>query len=163
MSPDSRRLASYKIYVRSVLPGLVRATVEERLQPVEASLLGVMDDIVHVCFERLFRGYSDDHDVELNTEGNFSVPARKRTTANQHNNTSPDPNVAQFPTAASHTPLKIPTCSSPHQAYLFNNDLWIILLLRMAARILVNGCQHPIGLWIRQRKPVCLSRDSAPV
>ncbi|KAE9379384.1 hypothetical protein N431DRAFT_553617 [Stipitochalara longipes BDJ] len=63
LSPDSRELANYEVYVRRELPRLVRASVLEvfsrEMQPVEASLIANLVDTIQECQASLFRSYSE--------------------------------------------------------------------------------------------------------
>jgi len=63
MSPDSRDLASYENYIRRELPRLVRSHIEEavrrEMQPLEASLISSLVEIIQDCQDRVFRSYRE--------------------------------------------------------------------------------------------------------
>jgi hypothetical protein len=79
MSPDSRDIANYEDYIRRELPRLVRSNIEEavrrEMQPLEASLISNLVEIVQDCQDRVFRSYRETRGVSGELQMPTSIDA----------------------------------------------------------------------------------------
>lgn len=87
LSSDTDELADYEDYIRRELPSLVRRNIEETVrretQPLEASLIAVLVDVIRDAQETLSRTYRQGSDnggrnqtlgLEFSARGESSVP-----------------------------------------------------------------------------------------